>query len=124
MTVLGNIIRVEPIKQIDVFWITAGLGCDGDTIAITAATQPSLEDVLLGGIPGIPKVNFQNPFLAYENREEGKLIAIVSPHIAERLVDRMKQNCYGRDSCIIGEVKAEPQGHCGNADGLWRNAHR
>jgi hydrogenase expression/formation protein HypE len=41
---------------------------------------------------------------------EGKLIAIVSSDIAERLVDRMKQNCYGRDSCIIGEVKAEPQG--------------
>jgi len=41
---------------------------------------------------------------------EGKLIAIVSSDIAERLVDRMKQNCYGRDSCIVGEVKAEPQG--------------
>src|SRR6266850_311626 len=41
---------------------------------------------------------------------EGKLIAIVSSDIAERLVDRMKQNCYGRDSCIIGEVKEEPQG--------------
>jgi len=41
---------------------------------------------------------------------EGKLIAIVSSDIAERLVDRMKQNCYGRNSCIIGEVKEEPQG--------------
>jgi hydrogenase expression/formation protein HypE len=41
---------------------------------------------------------------------EGKLIAIVSSDIAERLVDRMKQNHYGRDSCIIGEVKEEPQG--------------
>jgi hydrogenase small subunit len=60
----------QAIKEIDVIWITAGFGCDGDTISITAATQPSLEDVVLGGIPGIPKVNFHNPFLAYENGEE------------------------------------------------------
>jgi hydrogenase expression/formation protein HypE len=41
---------------------------------------------------------------------EGKLIAIVSSDIAERLVDRMKHNRYAQDACIIGEVKAEPQG--------------
>jgi hydrogenase small subunit len=26
-------------------WITGGLGCDGDSVSITAATQPSIEDV-------------------------------------------------------------------------------
>ena len=41
---------------------------------------------------------------------EGKLIAVVSPEIAERLVDRMRQSRYGEAACIIGEVKAEPQG--------------
>jgi hydrogenase small subunit len=56
----------QSIEEIDVLWITAGLGCDGDTIAITAATQPSIEDLILGAIPGIPKVNFRNPVLAYE----------------------------------------------------------
>ena len=40
-----------PMREIDVLWITAGLGCDGDTIAMTAAMQPSIEDVLLGGMP-------------------------------------------------------------------------
>jgi hydrogenase small subunit len=60
----------QPIKELDVLWITAGLGCDGDTISMTAATQPSLEDILLGGIPGIPKVNFHNPVLAYENGDD------------------------------------------------------
>ena len=59
----------EAIREIDILWITAGLGCDGDTIAITVATQPSLEDILLGALPGIPKVNFHNPFLSYENGE-------------------------------------------------------
>ena len=60
----------EPIKEIDILWITAGLGCDGDTIAITAATQPSIEDIVMGGIPGIPKVHFHNPVLAYEVGED------------------------------------------------------
>lgn len=41
---------------------------------------------------------------------EGKLIAIVSADIAERLVTRMRENIYGRDACIIGEVTQEPQG--------------
>ena len=41
----------EPITEIDILWITAGLGCDGDTIAMTAATQPSLEDLVRGGLP-------------------------------------------------------------------------
>lgn len=41
---------------------------------------------------------------------EGKLVAIVSSEVAGRILERMKQNIYGRDSCIIGEVKEEPQG--------------
>ena len=56
-----------PIEEIDVLWITAGLGCDGDTIAMTAATQPSIEDVLGGALPWIPKVRLLNPFLSFEN---------------------------------------------------------
>jgi hydrogenase small subunit len=58
------------MREIDVLWITAGLSCDGDTIAMTAATQPSIEDIVLGGVPWIPKVNFHNPVLAYENGAE------------------------------------------------------
>ncbi len=41
---------------------------------------------------------------------EGKLIAIVSAEIADHLVARMKLNRYCSEACIIGEVKAEPQG--------------
>ncbi len=50
--------------------MTAGLGCDGDTIAMTGATQPSIEDIVTGALPWIPKVNFYNPFLAFENGDE------------------------------------------------------
>jgi hydrogenase small subunit len=60
----------QPIREIDVLWITAGLSCDGDTISMTAATQPSIEDLALGIIPGIPKVTFHNPVLAYQVGED------------------------------------------------------
>ncbi len=58
--------RSPAVKEVHILWITAGLSCDGDTISITAATQPSIEDVLLGAIPGLPKVHLHNPVLAYE----------------------------------------------------------
>src|ERR1700747_3212822 len=58
------------ISEMDVLWMTAGLGCDGDTIAVTGATQPSIEDLVLGAFPWIPKIKFHNPFLAYENGED------------------------------------------------------
>jgi hydrogenase small subunit len=58
------------VKEIHILWITAGLGCDGDSVSITAATQPSIEDVLLGAIAGLPKVHLHNPVLAYEVGDE------------------------------------------------------
>src|ERR1700726_3526499 len=62
--------RESPVSDLHIVWVTAGLGCDGDSVSITAATQPSIEDVLLGAIPGLPKVHLYNPVLAYENGEE------------------------------------------------------
>ena len=54
------------VSEVHIIWITAGLSCDGDTISITNAEQPSIEDVLLGAIPGLPKVYLHNPVLAVE----------------------------------------------------------
>jgi hydrogenase small subunit len=58
------------IKEIHVLWMTAGLSCDGDSVSITAATQPSIEDLVMGAIPGLPKVHLHNPVLAYDNGDE------------------------------------------------------
>jgi hydrogenase small subunit len=58
------------VAEIDILWLTAGLGCDGDTISATAASQPSIEDLVLGAIPGLPKVNLRNPVLSRENGDE------------------------------------------------------
>ncbi len=58
--------RSSGVSDIHIIWLTAGLSCDGDTISVTAAEQPSIEDVLLGAIPGLPKVHLHNPVLAME----------------------------------------------------------
>lgn len=64
-------LRTEPaVEAIHVVWITAGLSCDGDTVAVTGATQPSLEDLLLGALPGLPRVHLHNPVLAVENGDD------------------------------------------------------
>src|SRR6266446_3909780 len=56
--------RSPAVKEVDILWITAGLSCDGDSVSITNARLPSIEDVVLGAIPGLPKVNLHNPVLA------------------------------------------------------------
>ena len=53
-----------------VLWMTSGLGCDGDTVALTAATNPSLEDLLRGAVPGMPRISIYNPWLALESGDD------------------------------------------------------
>jgi hydrogenase small subunit len=56
----------EPaVKEVAILWTSEGMSCDGDTVSVTAADQPALEDVLLGAIPGLPKVHLHNKVLAY-----------------------------------------------------------
>jgi Ni,Fe-hydrogenase I small subunit len=62
--------REPQLKEVHILWLTAGLGCDGDSVSITAASEPSIEEVVLGAIPGLPKVHLHNPVLAYETGEE------------------------------------------------------
>lgn len=41
---------------------------------------------------------------------EGRLVAVVAPDDAERVVERMRQNKYGTEAAIIGEVREEHPG--------------
>ena len=66
----SKITKAPAVSDVHILWITAGLSCDGDSVSVTAAEQPSIEDVLLGAIPGLPKVHLHNPVLAYENGDE------------------------------------------------------
>ena len=55
---------------VHVLWINAGLSCDGDSVALTAATQPSIEEIALGALPGLPNVAFHWPLIATESGDE------------------------------------------------------
>src|ERR1039458_9413977 len=46
--------------------MNGGLGCDGDSVALTAATQPSIEEIALGALPGLPKVAVHWPLIDLE----------------------------------------------------------
>ncbi len=50
--------------RIDILWISEGMSCDGDSVSMTAASQPSIEDVVLGLIPGLPEVRLHNKVLS------------------------------------------------------------
>jgi hydrogenase small subunit len=52
-----------PLDEVHVLWL-AGMSCDGCSIAVTGATEPSVEDLLAGTIPGLPKVVLHHPVLS------------------------------------------------------------
>src|SRR6187402_544863 len=52
------------VEEVHILWISEGMSCDGDSVSVTAAGQPGIEDVLLGAIPGIPKVHLHNKVLS------------------------------------------------------------
>ena len=93
------------IDEIDVLWINAGLSCDGDTIAMTAATQPSIEDLVLGALPWIPKVKLHNLFLAYENGDD--------------FLQRFHQAARGELTPFILVVEGSIPDEGNKAEGYW-----
>src|SRR5919109_2623410 len=63
-------INPPPIPEIHLLWITAGLSCDGDSVSLTNATLPSVEDIVMGAIPGLPKVVPHWPLVDYQVGDE------------------------------------------------------
>src|SRR5689334_22833463 len=37
-------------NTVHLLWLNAGLSCDGDSVSLTAATLPSVEDIVMGNI--------------------------------------------------------------------------
>jgi len=58
------------VRLVHVLWLTSGLGCDGDSVAMTSATSPSIEELIRGVVPGAPALALYNQLLAYESGEE------------------------------------------------------
>ena len=57
------------IEEVHAFWVAGG-SCDGCSIAAVGATSPSVEDLLRGVLPGMPKVVLHHPVLAVVAGEE------------------------------------------------------
>ena len=58
-----------PIKLVHAFWL-AGMSCDGCSIAAVGATAPSVEDLIAGTIPGVPRVVLHHSVLSVESGHE------------------------------------------------------
>ena len=58
--------RFGPLEKVHAFWF-AGLSCDGCSVAVTGATQPSVESLMLGSHPGIPRVVLHHTVLNMES---------------------------------------------------------
>ncbi|ADJ45560.1 hydrogenase small subunit [Amycolatopsis mediterranei S699] len=56
---------------VHILWMNGGLSCDGESVALTAATQPSIEEIVLGGLPGLPEVAMHWPFLDFCSGPDG-----------------------------------------------------
>ena len=52
-----------PITEVHAFWL-AGMSCDGCSIGAVGAKNPSVEQLITGAIPGLPKVVLHHPVLS------------------------------------------------------------
>lgn len=91
--------------EIDILWLTAGLSCDGDTVSITGATSPSVEDLVLGVIPGVPKVKLHNALLAY--------------HTGDDFLEVFRQGADGRLSPFVLVVEGSIPNEKNKSEGCW-----
>ncbi len=94
-----------PTEEIHILWTSEGMSCDGDTVSVTAATLPSIEDVLLGAIPGLPKVHLHNKVLAYET--------------GDAFVEAFRQAARGELDPFILVVEGSVPNENINGDGYW-----
>ena len=75
----------EEAGPLHILWMNGGLSCDGDSVALTAATQPSIEEIVLGALPGLPRIQVHWPLIDFEcGPEQGADTFIEWWHKADR----------------------------------------
>ena len=67
-------LQADALDEVHAFWL-AGMSCDGCSISTVGATSPTAESLMLGNIPGVPKVVLHHPVLAVEAGDE-----FMAPH--------------------------------------------
>ncbi|MDQ3680344.1 MAG: hypothetical protein M3378_07350, partial [Actinomycetota bacterium] len=48
-------LRIGPLEKIYLLWMV-GASCDGCTVAVSGGTHPRVEHLLMGIVPGLPRV--------------------------------------------------------------------
>ena len=90
---------------VHIFWI-AGMSCDGCSIALTGASSPSIERLLRGTLPGVPRVALHHPFFS---RESGR--SFLEPY------RRAARGELGAPYLLVVEGSATDDSRAG--DGYW-----
>ncbi|HYX88798.1 MAG TPA: hypothetical protein VE753_05475, partial [Gaiellaceae bacterium] len=62
----GPASRLGPLEKVHAFWF-AGMSCDGCTVSVTGAQAPSVESLLLGAHPGLPRIVLHHPVVNLES---------------------------------------------------------
>ncbi|HET7489753.1 MAG TPA: hypothetical protein VFJ85_17635 [Acidimicrobiales bacterium] len=115
--------RLGPLEKVHVFWF-AGASCDGCTVAVTGARMPSVESLLMGAHPGLPRLVLHHPVVnleagpaflrAFERAVQGTLGAPYALVVEGSLCDEVAAASRGGYWCGQGE---EPWG----VDGALRD---
>src|ERR687886_263490 len=62
----GRSLTHGPLSKVYAFWLS-GMSCDGCTISALGATEPSVEELLVGAMPGLPVVVLHHYATAMES---------------------------------------------------------
>ena len=111
--------RLGPIEKVHLFWF-AGMSCDGCSVAVTGAQAPTLEGLLMGAHPGLPRVILHHPVVnlesgpAYERAAEqaieGTLDAPFVVVLEGSIADETIAHAYGGYWAGQGEEPWGPDG--------------
>ena len=117
--VAGLATRFGPLEKVHAFWF-AGMSCDGCSVAATGATNPSVESMMLGAHPGIPRVILHHPVLNMESGPhylrpaeqaiEGTLNAPYVVILEGSIADEVVAHAAGGYWSATGEEPWGPQG--------------
>ena len=89
---------------IHVLWLNAGLSCDGDSVSLSAATQPSIEEIALGALPGLPQVAVHWPLIDFECGPTGGADDLVhTPFLRE-----LRRQSYRASQAARSDEAVEP----------------
>jgi len=62
---LSKQLRMGPLEKIYLLWVSGG-SCDGCTVAVVGATNPPVEHLMAGIVPGLPKVELLHTLTSLE----------------------------------------------------------